>query len=182
MMGTGDSVDVALTAYHTKSTRDRYRKDFRSTTSAESETASILATLMLLRFRRTSAEEKLDGTMLIKHTAHKGTSSARRIRIFARTTTVASAALAIAIASASASACCAKKPPVVSVVRVPTSCLENIGPRPTMQSQPDTRPEGCPEDMACFDTPGMVVLGRFIRETLRWMEQVELACLEQGTP
>lgn len=78
--------------------------------------------------------------------------------------------------------CCKKLPAVQMVVRVPTSCLENIGPKPTMQSQPDTRPEGCPEDMACLDTPGMVVLGRFIRETLRWMEQVELACLEQGTP
>lgn len=67
---------------------------------------------------------------------------------------------------------------MVSVIRVPTSCLETVGARPVMKSQPDTRPEGCPEDMACFDVAGMLVLGRFIRETLRWMEQVEIACAE----
>jgi len=65
---------------------------------------------------------------------------------------------------------------VVSVIRVPTSCLEAVGDRPIMKSQPDTSPEGCPAEMACLDTAGMSVLSRWISETLLWMEQVEIAC------
>ncbi len=65
---------------------------------------------------------------------------------------------------------------MVSVIRVPTSCLETVGPSPTLKFQPDTRPDGCPADMACFDVPGMLAVGRFIRETLRWMRDVEIAC------
>lgn len=78
--------------------------------------------------------------------------------------------------------CCPKRPPVQTVIRVPTSCLATVGERPVMKSQPDTRPEGCPDEMACFDMAGQVVLSRFIGETLRWMEQVTIACSEESTP
>jgi hypothetical protein len=88
--------------------------------------------------------------------------------------------------------CCPKQPPVQTVIRVPTSCLATVGPLPVMGQRRrgpdnelvpvDTRPEGCPDDMACFDVVGMVVLGRYIRETLRWMEQVEIACSVESTP
>ena len=78
---------------------------------------------------------------------------------------------------------CSERPRVVSVIRVPTSCLETVGPKPIMKLQPDTRPAGCPGDMACLDVRSMLALGRYLRETLRWMAQVEIACaVERTTP
>jgi len=33
--------------------------------------------------------------------------------------------------------------------------------------------------MACFDVEAMIALSRWMRETLLWMEQVELSCSEE---
>ena len=78
------------------------------------------------------------------------------------------------------SACC-KKPRVVTVIRVPTSCLETIGDKPEMTMAPNLEPEGCPEEMACLDATGMRALSRWIGATLRWMEQAQIACSEEKT-
>jgi len=81
--------------------------------------------------------------------------------------------------SMSSSIGCCKKPPVVSVARIPTSCLEAVGDRPALKFKPNTRPPGCPAAMACFDVEAMIALSRWMRETLLWMEQVELSCSEE---
>ena len=72
--------------------------------------------------------------------------------------------------------CCPKLPPVQTVIRVPTSCLETVGLRPVMKKAIDTRPENCPPEMACLDIDSQRVLSRFISQTLLWMDQVEIAC------
>lgn len=60
-----------------------------------------------------------------------------------------------------------------------TGCLETVGKRPIMSAVPAMQLVGCPADMACLDMQGVRVLSRWIGATLRWMEQVEIACSEE---
>ena len=94
-------------------------------------------------------------------------------------TTLKLAAILMCFAIVSPS--CSKKPRVITVTRVVTGCLETVGERPIMRAPPQLQLDGCPPEMACLNMDGVRALSRWIGETLRWMEQVEIACQEKDT-